>query len=254
MLTVILIVFTACFMLERAKPGWKLPRVRTWPVRVLLINAVQLGVVLLAGVTWERWLSSWSLFHLSRHVSPVTGGLIAYFIATFVFYWWHRWRHENVTLWRLFHQIHHSAQRIEVITSFYKHPGEMAFNSILGSLLVYTLLGLSLKAGAVYTLATALGEFFYHTSIKTPRWVGFFFQRPEMHRIHHEYQRHRNNYGDITWWDMLFGTYENPSEWSARCGFDDAREQKLLDMLIYRDVHQAVSRDLPPRIEGGEWQ
>jgi sterol desaturase/sphingolipid hydroxylase (fatty acid hydroxylase superfamily) len=208
---------------------------------VLLTNLVQLAVVLIAGVTWERWLSFWSVFHLATVVGPVAGGMIAYFVATFVFYWWHRWRHESQFLWRAFHQIHHSPQRIEVITSFYKHPGEMVFNSVLGSLLVYTLLGLSLEGGVVYTACTAIGEFFYHTNVRTPRWVGFFFQRPEMHRIHHQYQRHRNNYGDITWWDMLFGTYENPKEWNASCGFDDEREQRLTDMLAYRDVHKTGS-------------
>ena len=239
MLLTILVVFVACFVVERLMPGWRLPTVRTWPVRVLIINGVQLGVVLLAGVTWEKWLSAVSLFHLSRHVSPVTGGLIAYFVATFVFYWWHRWRHEHDWLWLHFHQIHHNAQRLEVITSFYKHPGEMIVNSLIGSLLVYTLLGLSVEAGAIYTLCTALGEFFYHTNIKTPRWVGFFFQRPEMHRVHHQYGRHKNNYGDITCWDMLFGTYENPKQWLHTCGFDDAKEQQLLPMLAYKDVHRA---------------
>lgn len=239
MLLTILVVFVACFVVERLMPGWRLPTVRTWPVRVLIINGVQLGVVLLAGITWEKWLSAVSLFHLSRHVSPVTGGLIAYFVATFVFYWWHRWRHEHDWLWLHFHQIHHSAQRLEVITSFYKHPGEMIVNSLIGSLLVYTLLGLSVEAGAIYTLCTALGEFFYHTNIKTPRWVGFFFQRPEMHRVHHQYGRHKNNYGDITCWDMLFGTYENPKQWLHTCGFDDAKEQQLLPMLAYKDVHRA---------------
>ena len=123
------------------------------------------------------------------------------------------WRHEHPLLWRGFHQIHHSPQRLEVITSFYQHPGEMVVNSIIGTFLVYAFLGLSPEAGGVYTLCTALGEFFYHTNVKTPRWVGFFFQRPEMHRIHHQVGRHKNNYGDITWWDMLFETYENPPEW-----------------------------------------
>jgi hypothetical protein len=66
MLVPVLGVFAFCFVLERLAPGWPLPRVRTWPLRVLLINFVQLGVVLLAGVTWERWLSGASLFHLSR--------------------------------------------------------------------------------------------------------------------------------------------------------------------------------------------
>jgi len=238
MLTAIFAAFAFCFVLESIIPGWRLPRVRTWPLRVLAINAVQLVVVLIAGLTWERWLSAASLFRLSDHVSPAVGGLTAYFIATFIFYWWHRLRHEHELLWRGFHQIHHSPQRLEVITSFYKHPGEMVVNSVIGSLLVYALLGLSPEAGGWYTLCTAFGEFFYHTNVKTPRWIGYFFQRPEMHRIHHQYGRHRNNYGDITWWDMLFGTYENPREWSDRCGFDDDKEQQLGRMLKYEDVHR----------------
>jgi sterol desaturase/sphingolipid hydroxylase (fatty acid hydroxylase superfamily) len=237
MLGIIFAAFAFCFLLERMVPGWRLPRVRGWWWRVLAINGAQLAVVLIAGFSWERWLSGASIFGLSQHVSPAAGGLIAYFIATFVFYWWHRARHESPLLWRLFHQIHHSPQRLEVITSFYKHPVEMVVNSIIGSLLVYALLGLSPEAGAVYTLCTALGEFFYHTNVTTPRWVGWFFQRPEMHRIHHQHGRHRNNYGDITWWDMLFGTFENPKEFTRSCGFDDAREQRLGEMLRWRDVH-----------------
>jgi sterol desaturase/sphingolipid hydroxylase (fatty acid hydroxylase superfamily) len=237
MLTWIFAVFAGCFVLERLVPGWTLPTVKTWPKRVLAINGVQLGVVLLAGVTWERWLSSYSLFSLSEHLPNWAGGLVAYFIATFVFYWWHRARHESNFLWRHFHQIHHSPQRLEVITSFYKHPVEMVVNSLIGSLLVYTILGLSPGAGAVYTLCTALGEFFYHTSIKTPRWIGYFFQRPEMHRIHHQYEKHRNNYGDIVWWDMLFGTYENPNDFTASCGFNPEDEERLGEMLCFVDVH-----------------
>jgi len=238
MLPYILAAFVFCFVLERMIPGWALPRVATWPMRVLLINLVQLGVVLLAGITWERWLSSWSVFKLSSHVGPFLGGFLAYFVATFVFYWWHRWRHEVDFLWLGFHQIHHSPQRLEVITSFYKHPLEMTFNSVLGSLLVYTLLGLNLKAGMVYTAFTALGEFFYHTNVVTPQWVGLIFQRPEMHRIHHQFDRHKNNYGDFVWWDMLFGTYENPPQFTATCGFEDSREQQLIPMLLFKDVHR----------------
>lgn len=240
MLTIVLLVFTLCFIAERLAPGWPLPLVRTWPIRVVAINVVQLGVVLLAGFAWERWLSGRSLFHLSAHVPAWLGGCIAYFIATFIFYWWHRWRHTSDVLWLGFHQIHHSPQRIEVITSFYKHPVEMLVNSILGALIVYSVLGLSLTAGAIYTALTALGEFFYHTNMRTPRWVGFIFQRPEMHRIHHQYGRHRNNYGDIVWWDMLFGTYENPELFTASCGFDDWREQELGSMLLFRDVHRSL--------------
>ena len=243
MLAIILGAFVVCFAIERLWAGWKLPAVRTWPLRVLTINGVQMLVVLAAGVTWEKWLAGTALVDLGSRVSPLAGGLLAYLVATFVFYWWHRWRHESSLLWRIFHQIHHSPQRLEVITSFYKHPLEMVVNSLIGSLLVYAVLGLSPAGGAIYTLCTALGEFFYHTSVRTPRWVGLIFQRPEMHRIHHEYGRHRNNYGDIVWWDMLFGTYENPPSWDGRCGFDDWREQRLGAMLRFRDVHRDQQPD-----------
>ena len=237
-LTIIFIVFGLCFLLERLTPGWKLPEVPSWTIRVLSLNFIQLGVVTLAGFTWEIWLSQYSFFNLSKHVNPFFGGFIAYFIATFIFYWWHRWRHQFDFLWTRFHQIHHSPQRLEVITSFYKHPLEMSVNSIIGSFLVFTTLGLSIEAGAVYTLFTALGEFFYHTNVKTPRWIGYVFQRPEMHRIHHEYDKHTNNYGDIVWWDMLFGTYDNPKEFKSTCGFDPEKEERLLDMFKFKDVHK----------------
>jgi sterol desaturase/sphingolipid hydroxylase (fatty acid hydroxylase superfamily) len=238
MLIFILSCFAVCFLIEKAFPGWKLPAVPSWTIRVLAINFAQLLIIVAAGFSWEKWLSVYSIFHLSAYMPNWAGGILAYFIATFIFYWWHRWRHTNDYLWRHFHQIHHSAQRIEVITSFYKHPLEMFVNSVIGSLLVYSLLGLNAEAGAIYTLCTALGEFFYHTNIKTPKWVGYIFQRPEMHRIHHEYEKHTSNYGDIVWWDMLFGTYSNPKEFKTSCGFDMDKELKLADMLKFKDVHK----------------
>ena len=237
MLWILIAVGLGCMLVERRRPGWALPKVQTWPIRVIAVNLAQLAIVLVAGVTWEAALAQRSLFHLSDQLSPLAGGCVAYFIATFVFYWWHRWRHESDWLWCAFHQIHHSPRRIELITSFYKHPGEMIVNSLIGSALVYSILGLSIEAGAIYTACTALGEFFYHTNVRTPRWIGYFFQRPEMHRIHHQRGRHKNNYGDIVWWDMLFGTYENPGSITPDCGFDPEREERLLDMLLYRDVH-----------------
>jgi sterol desaturase/sphingolipid hydroxylase (fatty acid hydroxylase superfamily) len=237
MLAWIFVAFAGFFVLERAFPGWRMPRVGTWPVRVVAINAVQLGVVMLAGITWERWFHRASIFGLGDALPAWATGLGAYFIATFVFYWWHRWRHESDWLWQHLHQIHHSARRLEVATAFYKHPLEMVVNSIIGAALVYGVLGLPLEAGAVYTLCTAVGEFFYHANWRTPHWIGSVFQRPEMHRIHHQYEYHRSNYGDIVWWDMLFGTYENPPQWEGRCGFRPEDEERLGAMLAFYDVH-----------------
>ena len=115
--------------------------------------------------SWDQWCSGYSLISLQGQVGTFTGAFIAYLFATFIFYWWHRIRHESDILWQCLHQIHHSPRRIETITSFYKHPLEMIINSIISSFLVYTLLGLSPESGAIYTFLTA-AEFIYHANIK----------------------------------------------------------------------------------------
>ena len=237
MLPVILATFVVCFLVERLRPGWSLPRVPTWPLRVLAMNAVQLVVVLLAGVSWERWFSAASLFHLSAHVSPATGGLVAYFIATFVFYWWHRVRHTNDTLWRLFHQIHHSTHRLQTATALYSHPLDYASTLLIINVVAYSILGFDAERAAWTTAWVGVFELWEHTNIRTPRWLGFVIVRPEMHRIHHELNRHRNNYG-LPLWDMLFGTYEN-SHREVLCGFSRERESRLREMLRFRDVHKS---------------
>jgi hypothetical protein len=61
------------------------------------------------------------------------GGLTACGIATYVFYRWHRARHEEQWLWFGLHQIHHCPQRPEVSTSFYKHPGETLVYAMIGT-------------------------------------------------------------------------------------------------------------------------
>ena len=46
----------------------------------------------------------------------------------------------------------------------------------------------------IYTGFTAVAEFFYHWNVRTPRWLGPVFQRPESHRVHHKRGYHTNNF------------------------------------------------------------
>lgn len=224
-------------ILERIFPDQKLIDVKGWWLRVIILNGIQVGLVFLGKISWDKWFLGHSLFQLPLNWHPAFSGLISYFIITFIFYWWHRWRHTVNILWLAMHQIHHSPQRIETITSFYKHPLEIVCNCIIIALVNYALLGLSIEAAAWCILYTAIGEYFYHMNIKTPHWIGYFFQRPEMHRIHHEKGKHYNNFSDLPIWDMLFGTYSNPKEMNAPCGFKPERERKFIDMLLFKNVN-----------------
>jgi sterol desaturase/sphingolipid hydroxylase (fatty acid hydroxylase superfamily) len=235
----IVIVLTGLFLiiLERIFPDQKLPYVKGWWLRVIIINVIQLGILFLGAYTWDRWLKEYAVFHLSDHLPSIAGGFLSYFIITFVFYWWHRWRHTSNALWLLFHQVHHSPQRIETITSFYKHPLEIICDSILIGAVNFTLLGLDLQAAGWCIYFASLGEYIYHMNIKTPYWMGFIFQRPEMHRIHHQRGRHFSNFSDLPFWDMLFGTFKNPKKSDTVCGFRPEREERLLDMMLFKNVN-----------------
>ena len=221
---------------ERLKPGRAWPSVRTWWARAVAVNLVQIGIVFLAGATWDGWLLRHRLW--SAEPLGVGGGaVVGYVVITFIYYWWHRARHTHDFLWRWLHQFHHSPQRIEIITSFYKHPLELVANGILSSAIVYLLVGLDLQAATLAVTLTGIAELFYHWNVRTPYWVGFLIQRPEAHLVHHQQGLHAYNYGDLPLWDMLFGTFRNPREWQASCGFGEDRELRVRDLLLGRDVN-----------------
>lgn len=246
MIWILLAIAVGFLIVEKLWPASALPRVRAWWARVALVNLLQLGIVVLAGITWDRWFLNISLFNLKAHMGDVPSALLAYVVSSFIYYWWHRYRHESKFFWLLCHQLHHSPRRIELLTAFYKHPVEILLNSLLSAAIVYLLLGCSIQAGAIYTGITAVAEYFYHWNIRTPHWLGYLIQRPESHRVHHQYNRHTNNYADIPLFDMLFGTFENPRAISFQCGFDDWREDRFEDMLAFRNVHAAGVDAVPP--------
>ena len=82
------------FVLERRLPGRELPEAPGWYARAAFLNVCQVAIVLLAGISWNRWMHRWSLFHVSGSISPLAQGLLGWFVGTFVFYWWHRARHD----------------------------------------------------------------------------------------------------------------------------------------------------------------
>src|SRR5215813_12587005 len=159
------------------------------------------------------------------------------FVGTFVFYWRHRIRHLPV-FWVVFHQVHHSPARIEAMTAFYKHPVQILTDSALAAAIMYPLLGSSLEDALWFNFFAAAGELFYHANIRTPHWVKYFIQTPELHSIHHQLDVHHYNYADLPLWDRLFGTYRDADAFAARCGFPRNNERQLGRMLLFRDVYK----------------
>lgn len=231
-------------IMERIYPNQKLKRVDGWWRWLLFTYSFQGFAVIFAAYTWEIWLQNTSYFkstvgfHLRDYVTPFTGGLIGYLINTWLFYWWHLARHRIYILWILTHQMHHSPTRLETITSFYKHPIEIMLDSQIMAVLMYAVLGLSQDSSVWLSIFSAIGEYIYHMNMKTPKWLGYIFQRPEAHRLHHRINSRLNcpNYSDIVIWDILGGTFDNPDiDHIEDTGFPN-KEEFRCDILFFKDV------------------
>ena len=155
LIATIVLIGLGFIVIERLWPANALPRVRVWYLRVIATNVIQGGIVVLAGLTWDIWLNRASLVGLEDHIGVLAQATVAYIVSSFVYYWWHRWRHASQFWWTLCHQLHHSPRRIEILTSFYKHPVEITLNSILSAAIIYALLGITVEAAAIHTGMTA---------------------------------------------------------------------------------------------------
>jgi hypothetical protein len=66
------------------------------------------------------------------------------------------------------HQVHHSPSRIEVLTSFYKHPVEILCDAILSAVILYPLMGCSLLGAFWYNFFAGTGENFLSRQCMNP--------------------------------------------------------------------------------------
>ena len=235
LLLIVLLAGISMIVIERLWPNASLPNTPHWWGRALALNFIQGTISFVATMTWDQWFPEFTLARIDTLPLGVQV-FVGYLTITFIFYWWHRARHQVPFLWNWFHQIHHSPARVEIITTFYKHPLEIFANSLLSSWLLYSLLGVAPHAAALVVMITGLAEFFYHWNIRTPYWLGFLFQRPESHRVHHQKDLHHFNYSDLPIWDILFGTFRNPRVTPRQTGFELNQEMQLRQMLSGKSV------------------
>ncbi|CAN0130223.1 unnamed protein product [Chrysoparadoxa australica] len=151
-------------------------------------------------------------------------------------YTWHRLMHQSNALWKVFHQMHHSAERLDIPSAFYFSPMDMIAFTLLGSLCFALVIGVEPGAATVIILTLNFLSIFQHANIKTPVWLGYIIQRPEQHAIHHSRGVHKYNYSDFPVWDMLFGSFKNPVDYQGKIGFYDGGSSRIKDMLLFRDV------------------
>jgi sterol desaturase/sphingolipid hydroxylase (fatty acid hydroxylase superfamily) len=231
---------------QAIRPARVFARVPWWRIKGLLFFVMTAVISSVLPLLYGDFMAKHALFHLAG-LGTVAGAAAGYVVFQLLIYWWHRLQHTVPFIWRWSHQIHHSAERVDIWGVGLFHPFDIAAFTVLGSA-VYTLL-LGLAPGAV-ALAGAYGLFaaiFQHANIRTPRWLGYVIQRPESHGVHHQRGVHAYNYADLPIWDMVFGTFRNPATWQAQGGFYDGSSRRMLAMLLGRDVSTPESNPMSAR-------
>jgi sterol desaturase/sphingolipid hydroxylase (fatty acid hydroxylase superfamily) len=233
----VLVLYGALMVCEAIAPGRNLPVQKGWVPRAIGSFVVYFYLASYLPLVWDGYLSEYQLFDLSG-LGWLAGAAIGLLVYEALLYAWHRTMHRTDWLWRSFHQMHHSAERIDTLGAFYFSPLDAAGFTLVGSLSLSLVVGLNPQAVTVFLFATTFLGIFQHTNIRTPHWLGYLVQRPESHTIHHGRGLHRYNYADLPIFDILFGTFKNPRSYETETGFYDGASARILEMLAFRDVSE----------------
>lgn len=238
---IVFAMFGALLLWERLAPARALPRVRFWTLRAGAAFVVYFLLSSYLPLLWGEALASLQLADLSGWPTwaAAAAGLLAYELGAYA---WHRTMHRVTPLWRGFHQMHHSAERLDVLGAYWFSPLDMVAWTLLPSL-VLALLGVPAAAATITLLAVSFLSTFQHANVRTPRWLGYVVQRPEMHTVHHARGIHHFNYADLPVFDLLFGTFRNPAGHEHRTGFWHGASARVADMLLLRDVSRPAAQE-----------
>ena len=234
------LTYFAFLAAEKLWPARTFPPRRGWQwlgiAFLILLGTVSTVVPLAIPPEWlaaHRWMDG--------SVLGVGGGVIVgYFVLSGLSYGWHRTVHNVGFLWRGVHQLHHSPQRVDIPGSVLFHPTEMVVQVALQLFVTVIVLGLDPLAAALVGYVAAFYGMFQHWNVRTPRWLGYVIQRPESHCVHHRKGVHYYNYGDLPVWDMLFGTFRNPTNYIGECCFEEPADKRIGAMLAFSDVNAPI--------------
>lgn len=240
------VVFTLIMVVAKGPRALRLSDETLNSVRVtitlLLINGL-VAPYLLLNVGLES--GPWGLVGLP-HVGaalwdhlpwPVTllGVLL---MIDFVDYWSHRLMHGGL-IWGI-HAIHHSEQHMTWVSTYRVHVLEAVVMQI-GYIVLLGWIDLP-----VWAIATALliGKLYNHYVHLDTGWnhgpLAKLLVSPNLHRWHHSVEpvAFNQNYANIfSAYDVLFGTYYNPSLCTTDVGASDFPNPGVLNQLVYPFVY-----------------
>jgi sterol desaturase/sphingolipid hydroxylase (fatty acid hydroxylase superfamily) len=227
-------LFAALALADTIYRARKFPNIPYWRVIGIAATIAYFAIATYAPFLWDEALGAHRVLDLAAW--PLWAQIaIGIFVLQAGIYAWHRTMHAVTPIWR-FHQTHHSVERIDIWSAFYFHPLDMTGWALIGSLCLVWIVGLTPQATLVVIVMDTFCAMFQHSNLKTPRWLGYIITRPESHSVHHQRGVHAYNYGDVPWFDMIFGTFRNPTSFEGEVGFYDGASRRFWKLLTARPM------------------
>lgn len=233
---IVISIFFSVMIAEELFPGRPLSSVKFWKVKGITAFIIYFFLSSYLPLFWNEFLGSYQLINMTT-LGDYWGALVALLIYELGVYIWHLSMHKSNLLWRVFHQMHHSAERVDTYGAFFFSPMDMIGFTFLTSLALVWIGGFTLQATIYAIYAATFLAVIQHANIKTPQWMGYIFQRPESHSLHHATDIHANNYSDLPLFDILLGTFRNPKDFSRQTGFYDGASSRIGEMILFKDIN-----------------
>ncbi|MEM1414638.1 MAG: sterol desaturase family protein [Myxococcota bacterium] len=234
---IVIALYGGLMLWETLAPARPLPRVAGWHLKGITAFAGYFFLSSYLPLFTDGFLAEHRLVDLSGLPLAAQIGL-ALLVYELGAYAYHRAMHERRGLWLASHQMHHSAERLDVAGAFWFSPVDMVGWTLVGSLTLVGAVGIGPEAATAVLLALTFLGIFQHANVRTPRWLGVIVQRPESHALHHARGVHAKNFADLPLVDMLFGTFENPEGFAPDQGFYEGASSRVLEMLAFQDVSE----------------
>lgn len=201
-----------------------------------------LGQYLLWGflVVWALdYFSFWLDGIIPRHFRSVVGSqpkwlqaIEVIVLSDFIIYWGHRIQHKVDFLWR-FHKVHHSAEHMDWLAAHREHPIDSIYTVGLINLPAF-IMGFSLETLAGLIAFRGIWAIYIHSNVRLPLGpLKLIIGSPELHHWHHDLERDRGNYANISpLMDVIFQTYTCPEHEPEHFGIKETFPKNYLGQLI----------------------
>lgn len=173
-----------------------------------ILQSVILGWIIFGLIHWIDSVSGWSQTGLISDW-PVWVQVVFFLITHDLYiYWFHRWQHRSVLLWRV-HEAHHSTRQVDWIAGMRSHSLEIFINQTI-EFAPIILMGAAPEVALIKGTIDGIWGVWIHSNINVKTgWLQYMINGPEMHRWHHaiEITEGGLNYATkLAVWDWMFGT------------------------------------------------